>query len=227
MAMEDGRTQMSTTGTSAPDLVGGHVALDLVNTVSWRLDSNRRRDNLDDYAALIGWCQRTGLLGPATAHQLLAAAPGHPRLAQQAVHDVRTLREHSHELLAALADGSEPSRAVVTPPGLRALLLDALAHSDLTGPPMRWQLTPDQPPDIPRLLALQVLDLLQSPQLHLLRRCHGPGCGWLFLDRTRSHTRRWCSSSDCGNRDRARRHYARHRDQPTDKLRTRTQHEAG
>jgi predicted RNA-binding Zn ribbon-like protein len=102
----------------------------------------------------------------------------------------------------------------VTPPGLRALLLDALAHSELTGPPMRWQLTQDQYPDIPRLLALQVLDLLQSPQLPLLRRCHGPGCGWLFLDRTRSHTRRWCSSSDCGNRERARRHYTRHRGQP-------------
>ena len=205
---------MSTTSTPAPGLVGGHVALDLVNTVSWRLDKNRRRDNLRDYAALIGWCQHAGLLDPGTAHRLLAEAPGHPRLTQQTVHDVRTLREHSHTLLASLADDGEPHRVVVTPPGLRALLLDALAHSELTGPPMRWQLTPDQHPDIPQLLALQVLDLLQSPQLPLLRRCDGPGCGWLFLDRTRSHTRRWCSSSDCGNRERARRHYTRHRDQP-------------
>ena len=205
---------MSTTSTPAPGLVGGHVALDLVNTVSWRLDKNRRRDNLRDYAALIGWCQHAGLLDPGTAHRLLAEAPGHPRLTQQTVHDVRTLREHSHTLLGSLADDGEPHRVVVTPPGLRALLLDALAHSELTGPPMRWQLTPDQHPDIPQLLALQVLDLLQSPQLPLLRRCDGPGCGWLFLDRTRSHTRRWCSSSDCGNRERARRHYTRHRDQP-------------
>jgi predicted RNA-binding Zn ribbon-like protein len=204
---------MSTTSAPGPGLVGGHVALDLVNTVSWRLDS-RRRDNLHDYAALIGWCQHAGLLDPGTAHRLLAEAPGHPRLTQQAVHDVRTLREHSHTLLASLADDGEPHRVAVTPPGLRALLLDALAHSELTGPPMRWQLTADQHPDIPRLLALQVLDLLQSPQLPLLRRCDGPGCGWLFLDRTRSHTRRWCSSSDCGNRARARRHYTRHRDQP-------------
>jgi len=204
---------MSTTSAPGPGLVGGHVALDLVNTVSWRLDS-RRRDNLHDYAALIGWCQHAGLLDPGTAHRLLAEAPGRPRLTQQAVHDVRTLREHSHTLLASLADDGEPDRVVVTPPGLRALLLDALAHSELTGPPMRWQLTPDQHPDIPRLLALQVLDLLQSPHLPLLRRCDGPGCGWFFLDRTRSHTRRWCSSSDCGNRARARRHYTRHRDQP-------------
>jgi len=206
---------MSTTSTPAPGLVGGHVALDLVNTVSWRLDENRRRDDLPDYAALIGWCQQAGLLDPGTARRLLAAAPGHPRLTQQTVRDVRTLREHSHSLLASLTGDAEPPRVVVTPPGLRALLLDALVQSELTGPPMRWQLTADKHPDIPRLLALQVLDLLQSPQLPLLRRCHGPGCGWLFLDRTRSHTRLWCSTSLCGNRERARRHYTRHRDQPT------------
>ena len=100
----------------------------------------------------------------------------------------------------------------MAPPGLLVLLVDALARSDLAGLPMRWQLTPHQPADIPRLLGLQALDLLQSPQLHQIRQCAGAGCGWLYLDRTRSHTRRWCSSSDCGNRDRARRHYARHRD---------------
>ncbi|MEU2109343.1 CGNR zinc finger domain-containing protein [Streptomyces sp. NPDC019507] len=44
-----------------------------------------------------------------------------------------------------------------------------------------------------------------------LRLCQGPGCGWLFLDRGRSHSRRRCSSGDCGERDRARRHYARTR----------------
>jgi len=91
---------------------------------------------------------------------------------------------------------------------------DALAHSDLTGPPMRWLPNPHQPPDIPRLLGLQVLDLLQSPHLSLLRQCQGPGCGW-----------RWCSSSDCGNRARARRHYARHREQPMPRPPTPTQHD--
>lgn len=206
---------MGPTSTPAPSLIGGHVALDLVNTVSWRLDTDRRRDNLHDYAAVIGWCQHAGLLDSGQSHRLLAAAPGQPRLTEQTVHDVRALREDTYTLLASLVDDGEPPRVVVASPGLHASLVDALAHSELIGPPMRWQLTPNQHPGIPRLLALQVLDLLQSPQLPLLRRCHGPGCGWLFLDRTRSHTRRWCSSGDCGNRERARRHYTRHRDQPT------------
>lgn len=202
---------MATPATPAPGLIGGHVALDLVNTISWRLDNDRRRDHLPDFAALAGWCHRAGLLGQAAAQDLLDAAAGHPRTARQALHDASALREHLHALLAPLAEDGPPA-AVVAPPGLHVLLLDALARSDLAGLPMRWQLTPHQPADIPRLLGLQALDLLQSPQLHQIRQCDGAGCGWLFLDRTRSHTRRWCSSSDCGNRDRARRHYARHRD---------------
>ena len=116
---------MGATSTPAPSLIGGHVALDLVNTVSWRLDTERRRDNLHDYVAVIGWCQHTGLLSPGEARRLLAAAPGHPRLTQQTVHDVRALREHSHTLLASLVDDGEPPRVVVTAPGLRSLLLDA------------------------------------------------------------------------------------------------------
>ncbi|MFD3817225.1 CGNR zinc finger domain-containing protein [Streptomyces rubiginosohelvolus] len=60
-------------------------------------------------------------------------------------------------------------------------------------------------------LALRTEDLLSGDGLGRVRRCEGPGCGWFFLDRSRSGTRRWCSSQDCDNRDRARRHYSRAR----------------
>jgi predicted RNA-binding Zn ribbon-like protein len=194
----------------APELVGGHIALDLVNTVSWRLDQGRQHDYLSCFPALAAWCRRTGLLDEPAAQDLLAAAVRHPELAQQAVYDTRALREHLYTLLAALIDSDAPA-PVTVPPGLRLVLLDALTRSDLAGPPMRWQLAGHQPADIPRMLALQALDLLQGLGTYPLRQCQGPGCGWLFLDRARNRTRRWCSSGDCGNRDRARRHYARHR----------------
>jgi predicted RNA-binding Zn ribbon-like protein len=193
----------------APELVGGHPALDLVNTVAWRLDPAREHDYLPGFPTLVAWCRRTGLLDEAVAQDLLAAGLRHPDLAQQAVRDTRALREHLHTLLAALIAGDTPS-PLAAPPGLRLAFLDALTRSDFAGPPMRWQLAAHEPADIPRLLALQALDLLEDLSSHPLRQCQGPGCGWLFLDRTRNRTRRWCSSSDCGNRDRARRHYARH-----------------
>ena len=197
-------------GHPAPELVGGHPALDLVNTVAWRLDPGRQHDYLSDFPALAAWCCRTGLLEEPAAQELLAAAVRQPELAQQAVHDTHVLREHLYTLLTALIDGDALS-PVTAPPGLRLVLLDALTRSDLSGAPMRWQLTVHQPADIPRMLALQALDVLQSLGTYPLRQCQGPRCGWLFLDRARNRSRRWCSSGDCGNRDRARRHYARHR----------------
>ncbi|TAL94280.1 MAG: hypothetical protein EPN73_18145 [Paraburkholderia sp.] len=32
-------------------------------------------------------------------------------------------------------------------------------------------------------------------------------CSWLFLDLSRSRSRRWCSMATCGNRAKAQRHY--------------------
>jgi predicted RNA-binding Zn ribbon-like protein len=52
-------------------------------------------------------------------------------------------------------------------------------------------------------------DLLAGPQLARVRRCANLECGWLFLDDSRAGRRRWCSMSACGNRAKARRHYAR------------------
>jgi predicted RNA-binding Zn ribbon-like protein len=33
-----------------------------------------------------------------------------------------------------------------------------------------------------------------------VKACEGPACTLLFLDKTRRHTRRWCSMAVCGNR---------------------------
>ena len=54
------------------------------------------------------------------------------------------------------------------------------------------------------------VDLLTSEQIDRIARCRDDrGCGWLFLDRSRSKARQWCSMADCGNRAKARRHYRR------------------
>ncbi len=59
-------------------------------------------------------------------------------------------------------------------------------------------------------LAQSAADLLGNPgRLARVRVCEGEGCGWLFVDDSRSARRRWCSMSDCGNRAKARAHYRR------------------
>jgi predicted RNA-binding Zn ribbon-like protein len=72
--------------------------------------------------------------------------------------------------------------------------------------PLTWATSAPGP-----ALTLAVLDLLQRDALDRLRRCDGPGCGWLFLDHTRNRSRRWCDPADCGNRARVRAYAERRR----------------
>ena len=52
-------------------------------------------------------------------------------------------------------------------------------------------------------------ELLTSADRDRVRACASDPCRWLFLDLSRNRSRRWCSMEDCGNRAKARRHYAR------------------
>ena len=54
-------------------------------------------------------------------------------------------------------------------------------------------------------VALSALKLLQGKELAYLRECQR--CSWMFIDRSKSHGRRWCRAEGCGNRARVARHY--------------------
>jgi predicted RNA-binding Zn ribbon-like protein len=43
----------------------------------------------------------------------------------------------------------------------------------------------------------------------LLHTC--AGCRWMYLDRSRNHSRRWCSMADCGTEAMKRRYVATRR----------------
>jgi predicted RNA-binding Zn ribbon-like protein len=56
------------------------------------------------------------------------------------------------------------------------------------------------------LVALDAVDLLTGDER--LRVCAAVDCGIRFADRSPSGNRQWCSMRRCGNRTKARRHYA-------------------
>jgi len=54
------------------------------------------------------------------------------------------------------------------------------------------------------------VDLLLSDSLAQVGQCADDrGCGLLFIDTSRNHSRQWCSMDACGNRAKAQRHYRR------------------
>ena len=56
-------------------------------------------------------------------------------------------------------------------------------------------------------IAHSAVALALSPLSGRVKICGG--CGWLFIDRTRNRSKRWCITAMCGSRAKARRYYAR------------------
>ncbi|WP_433165442.1 CGNR zinc finger domain-containing protein [Kribbella sp. CA-247076] len=174
-----------------PELVGGQLAVDLVNTVAWRLDERRRVDRIADPANLRKWLTAAGL-GPSK------------RLTARELGEVVRCREAAYAVLRPLAVGVEPAAADLVV--LRAEIELAVRKASLVSAhPLTWQAA-----TVVDELRLAVWRLFEDEDLGRLRQCDDDDCGWLFLDRSRNGSRRWCSSADCGNRARARRHYHRH-----------------
>jgi predicted RNA-binding Zn ribbon-like protein len=64
------------------------------------------------------------------------------------------------------------------------------------------------------ILALSAVDLLTSENVKWVGQCADEeGCGWLFVDTSKNHSRRWCDINDCGNRAKQRRYQRRTRRQ--------------
>lgn len=187
--------------------IGGHLALDLCNTVSWRLAAARRTERLTDPATMIDWYCAAG--GHAGRAGLEADAAADPHRSAAALRGVLELRDATTRLIDAHLDagpGRDDDRGTVV-----AAWRSALAVAQVPPAlPLRASVEPTSVSMLPARLALAVADLLTGPDVDVLRRCAGDGCGWLFRDTTRNHSRRWCDPLDCGNRARVRA-YARRR----------------
>jgi predicted RNA-binding Zn ribbon-like protein len=60
------------------------------------------------------------------------------------------------------------------------------------------------------LIALSAVDLMTSENYRRVGQCADEdGCGWLFVDTSKNHSRRWCDINDCGNRAKQRRYQKR------------------
>ncbi len=194
------------------DLIGGETCLDFVNTASRRGGHpDGLHDRLSSYADLVTWAERTGATEPAEAARIRSAAEDRPEAAEAVLERARLLRESIYAVFSASADGTTPpaqdvarldaefGRAV----GRRHLgaeegAVDWVWHED--GEPLEWILGP---------IAVSAVELLLSDHLDRVRECGNDECNWLFVDASRNRSRRWCDMRECGNRAKARRHYAR------------------
>jgi len=193
---------------------GGDLSLDFSN--SWSDRSRPESDSLSGFQALAAWFWQAGLMTEPEALRLLEAAAADPRAAAAALATARELRETLFALFAGAArhrPAAELAPALAT---LNGWLGRSLAARELApegdGYGWQWRAAPAATGELLaplRAVALAAAELLASPRLARVRECDAPNCSWLFLDRSRAGSRRWCSMESCGNRAKARRHYRR------------------
>ncbi len=190
------------------EIIGGALCLDFINTVE-DYSHPQPRSYLMDYDDLVAWGQRVGLLTPGRARQLGQSARAHPAQARAVLRRALALRSALYRMFAATDRKARPEALAL----LNENLGEALARGRLMRSENRfdwdWSGDADDLAQILHAVARSAADLLTSDLLRRVSECDS--CGWLFVDRSRNHSRRWCSMDDCGNRLKARRHYQRTR----------------
>ncbi len=191
-------------------LVGGAPCLDFCNTVGNHA-GDQPNEHLTTYTDLVAWSRHAGLVAARTAQHLGERAERNPAEAARAFAHARELREALYRIFSAIATGTRPKAADLAV--LNGALAEAMAHARVVPEEegYRWDWARDENALDQMLnpIARSAADLLTSNDVMRLRECEGDDCGWLFLDTSKNHSRRWCAMNDCGNRAKARRHYAR------------------
>ncbi|MGF7148070.1 putative RNA-binding Zn ribbon-like protein [Sphingomonas zeicaulis] len=176
-----------------PDRVAGDIALDLANTIN-RRGTSCAVDHLADADAILRWAEDAGVVDPG-----FTVAP----LKRQALlATVHRLRGAVISAGTAIADGNPPPAPALD--AIREIAARSLTGATLEGSPPRLGFI-----GADRLLgplAWAALDLLRGAELDRLKRCEAEDCRWLFLDRSRNGSRRWCDTATCGTPETERAH---------------------
>jgi predicted RNA-binding Zn ribbon-like protein len=183
-------------------LDNGRLCLDLVATVGerWR----RRFERLRTADDLMRWLAAAGLVTSRWAaagdldDQPASAADGHLQAARSlraaiyasldAAVDAQPLPQAAVAELNAFARHPEPTPVLDGSTATACLVADDSVGAALSP------------------IARDAIDLITGEDLARVKECPSADCARIFLDTTKSGTRRWCSMRTCGNRAKVRAH---------------------
>lgn len=175
-------------------IVGGDLALDFANTVD-DPGGPAAFDHLGDVGRCLTWARHVGVPAPSGV-----AATGADL---RRLHQLRNVVQSGFTAVAHGRPFPDPEWRE-----LRRAVAHALAHAELVAGDrveLRWPA--GDLGAVGDAVARAAYALLTGDELHRLKHCGA--CHWLFLDRSKNGSRRWCSMEDCGTSMKMRRYVAR------------------
>lgn len=207
------------------DSRGGSLCLDFVNTVFARNKISTssgplwliEQDYLTSYRDLLEFSRQLKTISQAQFEYLEELSESMPDQSQLSFNKAFQLRESLFLILIETIQSAPPGESEIR---FINQLLQELPKQQLRpligerGLVFKFSTDSERPNlDWPIYAVLRSMsELLTTCDLQKVRICSGERCGWLFLDTSKNHTRRWCSMQDCGNRAKAKRFYNKQKD---------------
>jgi len=189
--------------------VGGHPALDLVNTVEYRGRSDPR-DHLKSLDQLLAWCELSSLIDAGESRVLRELADRSPVACERMLNEVSQLREAARKALGSKLKGAaDASAAEFLRKRVERAARSVVVTLDGSGTSFKREHPIGALGSLVDRIALSIEDAFTIAARQSLRECEGANCDWLFFDHSRSGRRRWCHPGECGNAERVRRFRAR------------------
>ena len=194
------------------DLTGGYVCLDFTNTVEDRLDETPQ-ELLSSYSDLIAWGRQAQIVSDEEARRLLEEEARRPADATATLQCAMNLREALYRICEKVVEEAMPEESdlLILDSVLSQGMAQARILAEGDGFRWGWEAQGEVLESVLWVVARSAADLLTSELRHAVRMCGAADCGWLFMDTSKNHSRRWCNMKRCGNRAKARRYLARNR----------------
>ncbi len=195
-------------------LLGGRLAIDFANLPSLAASGS---SNGLSWEELIGFLHATRIVSSERGEELLALTESDPQSAFELLGRAERLRDSLRVSFDALAKKQRIRREAVEP--INEILRVTEGHDELVESARSWRIEYiARESSLDWLLAAvarSAAELVTEGEATRVRLCANPACTLFFYDNSRTHRRRWCSMSLCGNRHKvaafARRHAARKR----------------
>lgn len=186
--------------------IGGRLALDFVNMIPPKHALSWER--------LIAFLEAARIVTPERGGELLALHRSDPRAAESLLRRAQRLADALRLAFDAVLHRQKVQQEWIEP--INEFLRITEGHDELVPTDQDWEMQfVASESGLEWLLAAVARSaaeiIVEGPRARL-RLCANPRCGLFFYDTSRTHRRRWCSMTVCGNRHKvaafARRHSA-------------------
>jgi predicted RNA-binding Zn ribbon-like protein len=189
-------------------LDGGCVVFDFINTVNTRTAA-ATVDYIECYEDIIVWAEKAALLSKKRIRTLSQFAEKNEVNKEAVFRKAIKTREVLYALFSAIVKGKNPDAGILNE--FNKILAVSFSKMKLNISSLKSEISftgnivsLDEPICI---IMKSAYDILTSENRAILKEC--PGCGWLFIDKTKNGKRRWCDMKVCGSNDKAKRYYYR------------------